>query len=116
MNAPRYSFTMSPACRILDMLNAWFASHAFAPSYREIERLARVHLGRVRSYLDQLQAQGHLTHRGGEPRSIVLTRRMANVSDIELEVECLGRGWVVMRPPARTASRRCLNTATIGGL
>ncbi len=97
MNAPRHSFTMSAAGRVLDMLNAWFVTHTLGPSYREIARYARVPLQRVRRYLDQLQAMDFLTYTPGAQNSIRMTDPI--IPDDVLLRYCHGRNWTVQIPP-----------------
>ena len=88
-------WSTSATVRVCAALNEWFARYGRSPSYREIGAVARVAVSHVGGHLDRLQEEGVLTHQRGLPRSIVMMRRLANASDVELELECQGRGWTV---------------------
>ena len=92
--------TASALVRVLETVRRYYRLNGYSPSYREIAILASVSIGRIHGYLDQLQAQGYLTHRGRESRSIALVDRFANASDVELEAACHGRNWTILKPPA----------------
>ena len=96
--------TMSAPVRVLRMLNRWFRQSSIAPSYREIGYFASVSVSRVRTYLDQLEGRGHLTHQPGVERSIVLADRCANISDDELIRALHGRNMAVIIPPVAAAA------------
>jgi hypothetical protein len=91
---------MSAPVRVLRMLNQWFRQSSIAPSYREIGYFASVSVSRMRGYLDDLQELGHLTHKHGVERSIVMMDRCANFSDDELIRACHQRDMSVVMGPA----------------
>jgi hypothetical protein len=94
MSAP-----VSASVRVLRILNPWFRQSSIAPSYREIGYFASVSVSRVRTYLDQLEGRGHLTHKPGVERSIVLADRCATISDDELIRALHSRNMAVVIPP-----------------
>ena len=97
-------WSTSAAVRVSAVLNEWFARYGRSPSYREIGAIARVAVSHVGGHLDRLQEEGVLTHQRGVARSIVMIRRLANVSDDEIELECRARRWAIARPSAEAAA------------
>lgn len=86
---------------VLEMIRRHFRAVGQSPSHTEIGEatgLKRQHVGRL---LDELMTAGLLTYQRGRPRSIALVDRTANLSDCELHLACIGRGWTVREPPTQ---------------
>lgn len=83
---------------MLEAIRRHFRDLGASPSHEEIARATGLQRQHVGYWLDKLQAAGFLTYRRGVARSIVLTDRMANLSDTELRLACVGRGWSVVEP------------------
>lgn len=88
-----------PSHRVLTAIRQYHREHGLAPSQAEIARRARVHREHVRRYLRQLQRDGLLTYEPGQRFSIRLVDRVANLSDMELVLACVGRGIMTGRSP-----------------
>lgn len=92
---------------VLEFIRRHFRAVGASPSHSEIAAatgLARQHVG---GWLDELQAAGLITYQRGRPRSIALVDRMANYSDTELRLACVGRGWTISLPPTATPFADC---------
>lgn len=105
MNAMRQCRSMSSRRQlVLEAIRRHFRAVGAAPSYREIADTTGIGRRHVRPWLDQLQRDGLLTFIAGQPRSITLTDRMANLSDTELQLACASRGWTVVKPDVHVAA------------
>lgn len=81
--------------RVLGAIRWYFREHGDAPSHGDIAALAGIAVKRVRGYAGELRALGYITYRAGVPRGIALVDRAAMLSDQELRLACVARGWVV---------------------
>ncbi|EJL23963.1 LexA family transcriptional regulator [Novosphingobium sp. AP12] len=92
--------------RVYRAVQEHFREFGASPSYCDIARavgIAARHVGRP---LQGLTKRGLLTATPGEPRSIQLADRLANVSDIEIERAVIARGGAI-RWPARLDVADC---------
>jgi DNA-binding transcriptional ArsR family regulator len=85
----------SPAHRVLTAIRQYRREHGGSPSHSEIARRAGVYRQRVGGHLKRLREAGLLTYTRGAARSIALADPLANMSDVDLELACLARGWRV---------------------
>lgn len=78
--------------RVLHAVHHHFRLYGCSPSYIDIALAVGIDARHVGRPLDGLTRRGLLTRTPGEARSIVLTERMANFSDAEIERAILARG------------------------
>lgn len=96
MNAPfPFVMTASTRQRVLDAIRWHYRVTGCAPSHSEIGKLARISPKRVHGYVDSLADAGYVTFRERVGRSILLIDRAAMLSDMELRLTCIGRGWTI---------------------
>ncbi|MBW6524435.1 MarR family transcriptional regulator [Sphingomonas sp. RHCKR47] len=90
-------FTTSATDRVLSAVRAYRREHGRSPTLGEIARRALVRRQHVARYLKRLQEAGYLVYdrRAAEP--ITLVDLAANLSDLDLENGCHGRGWTVIK-------------------
>lgn len=93
-------FTTSATDRVLSAVRAYRREHGRSPTLGEIARRALVRRQHVARYLGRLQVAGYLVYdrRAAEP--ITLIDPAANLSDLDLENGCRGRGWTVIKSAA----------------
>lgn len=99
-------FTTSACDRVLTAIRIYRRQHGRSPSLGEIARQASVRRQHVGRYLVRLQIAGLLVYDRHAAEPIMLTDPTANLSDIDLENGCHGRGWTVIksRAPAVAAA------------
>ena len=93
---------------MLTAVRIYRREHGRSPSLGEIARRAVVRRQHVARYLIRLQLAGLLTYDRHAPEPIVLSDPAANLSDLDLENGCHGRGWTIIKsavPPLATAFR-----------
>jgi hypothetical protein len=93
-------YTSSACDRVLTAVRIYRREHGRSPSLGEIARRATVRRQHVARYLIRLQIAGLLTYDRHAPEPIVLTDPAANLSDIDLENGCHGRGWTIVKSAA----------------
>lgn len=93
-------FTTSACDRVLTAIRVYRREHGRSPTLGEISRRATVRRQHVPRYLVRLQIAGHLTYDRHAAEPIVLADPAANLSDIDLENGCHGRGWTVIKSAA----------------
>lgn len=93
-------YTSSACDRVLTAIRIYRREHGRSPSLGEISRRAAVRRQHVPRYLVRLQLAGHLTYDRHAAEPIVLADPAANLSDIDLENGCHGRGWTVIKSAA----------------
>lgn len=93
-------YTSSACDRVLTAIRLYRREHGRSPSLGEIARRASVRRQHVARYLIRLQVGGHLTYDRHAAEPIVLVDPAANLSDIDLENGCHGRGWTVTKSAA----------------
>ncbi len=93
-------YTSSATDRVLSAVRAYRREHGRSPTLGEIARRALVKRQHVGRYLGRLQEAGYLVYdrRAAEP--ITLIDPAANLSDLDLENGCHGRGWTVIKSAA----------------
>ena len=93
-------YTSSATDRVLSAVRAYRREHGRSPTLGEISRRALVKRQHVGRYLGRLQDAGYLVYdrRAAEP--ITLIDPAANLSDLDLENGCHGRGWTVIKSVA----------------
>lgn len=93
-------YTSSATDRVLSAVRAYRREHGRSPTLGEIARRALVKRQHVGRYLGRLQVAGYLVYdrRAAEP--ITLIDPAANLSDLDLENGCHGRGWTVIKSAA----------------
>lgn len=93
-------YTSSATDRVLSAVRAYRREHGRSPTLGEISRRALVKRQHVGRYLARLQDAGYLVYdrRAAEP--ITLIDPAANLSDLDLENGCHGRGWTVIKSAA----------------
>lgn len=93
-------YTSSATDRVLSAVRAYRREHGRSPTLGEIARRALVKRQHVGRYLGRLQDAGYLVYdrRAAEP--ITLIDPAANLSDLDLENGCHGRGWTVIKSAA----------------
>ncbi|WP_093332638.1 hypothetical protein [Sphingomonas rubra] len=82
---------------MLTAIRVYRREHGRSPTLGEISRRASVRRQHVPRYLLRLQIAGHLTYDRHATEPIVLNDPAANLSDIDLENGCHGRGWTVVK-------------------
>lgn len=92
-------YTTSATDRVLSAIRAYRREHGRSPTLGEIARRTLVQRQHVARYLKRLQEAGYLVYdrRAAEP--ITLVDPAANLSDLDLENGCHGRGWTVIKSP-----------------
>jgi hypothetical protein len=93
-------FTTSACDRVLTAIRTYRRQHGRSPSLGEIARRASVRRQHVGRYLVRLQIAGLLVYDRHASEAIILTDPTANLSDIDLEAGCHGRGWTVIKSAA----------------
>lgn len=93
-------YTSSACDRVLTAVRIYRREHGRSPSLGEIARRAAVRRQHVARYLIRLQLAGLLTYDRHAPEPIVLTDPAANLSDLDLENGCHGRGWTIVKSAA----------------
>jgi SOS-response transcriptional repressor LexA len=81
--------------RVLEAIRQHFRDTGMSPSFREIGFRVGIAAQRVGPHIQALQIEGYLAYLKGTSRSIVLVDRAANLSDTELRLGCVGRGWTL---------------------
>lgn len=95
-------YTTSATDRVLSAVRAYRREYGRSPTLGEIARRTLVQRQHVARYLKRLQDAGYLVYdrRAAEP--ITLVDPAANLSDLDLENGCHGRGWTVIKSPVPT--------------
>lgn len=93
-------FTTSACDRVLFAIRAYRRQHGRSPSLGEVSRRAAVRRQHVARYLLKLQIGGYLTYDRHAAEPIVLIDPAANLSDLDLENGCHGRGWTIIKSAA----------------
>ena len=93
-------FTTSACDRVLSAIRAFWREHGRSPSLGEVARRAAVRRQHVTRYLMKLQIGGYLTYDRQAAEPIVLIDPAANLSDLDLENGCHGRGWTIIKSRA----------------
>lgn len=93
-------YTSSACDRVLTAIRVYRREHGRSPSLGEIARRASVRRQHVARYLVRLQVGGHLTYDRHAAEPIKLADPAANLSDIDLENGCHGRGWTIVKSRA----------------
>ena len=100
MNSPHAIDTTSACHRVLTAIRQYRREHGCSPSLGEIARRTLVRRQHVGRYLASLQADGYLIYDRAAVETIKLADPAANLSDLDLELACHGRGWTVIRSAA----------------
>lgn len=93
-------FNLSATDRVLSAVRAYRREHGRSPTLAEIARRTMVKRQHVARYLKRLQDAGYLTYDRRAPEPIMLVDLVANLSDLDLENGCHGRGWTVIKSAA----------------
>jgi hypothetical protein len=95
---PPHAIETTSAChRVLTAIRQYRREYGCSPSLGEVARRSHVRRQHVGRYLASLQADGHLIYDRTAIDTIKLTDPAANLSDLDLELGCHGRGWVVIK-------------------
>ncbi len=97
MNSPHAIDTTSACHRVLTAIRQYRREHGCSPSLGEIARRTLVRRQHVGRYLASLQADGYLIYDRAAVETIKLADPAANLSDLDLELACHGRGWTVIK-------------------
>jgi SOS-response transcriptional repressor LexA len=100
MSPPHAIDTTSACHRVLTAIRQYRREHGCSPSLGEIARRTRVRRQHVGRYLASLQADGYLIYDRAAVETIKLADPAANLSDLDLELACHGRGWTVVKSRA----------------
>lgn len=93
-------YTSSATDRVLSAVRAYRREHGRSPTLGEIARRALVKRQHVGRYLGRLQDAGYLVYDRRVAEPITLIDPAANLSDLDLENGCHGRGWTVIKSAA----------------
>lgn len=83
---------------VLEYIRRHFREVGQSPSHKEIAEATGLERQHVGKHLVTLRETGLIDFQRGRARSITLVDRGAMLSDCELELICVGRGWTVLKP------------------
>ncbi|QIG80088.1 LexA family protein [Stakelama tenebrarum] len=89
--------------QLLGWIKGYFAEHGVSPATREMAAAIGVSTTRVRALLRRLEAEGLIIRLKGVERGIRLPEMADELSDAEIAIALVARGWKV-NPATRSAT------------